>query len=91
LENRGEWFRNARHDVSLDTKYSDQLTASLVVPVVGNLSLVPKVDIFFYQNKVDLNFFRSVQTSVGLQYRFDWHAGLSFRKALRYPNPPPAQ
>jgi hypothetical protein len=91
LENRGEWFRNTPRDVSLDTKYSDQFTASVVIPAVGNLSLVPKVDVFFYENKVDRNLFRSIQTSVGLQYRFDWHAGLTFRKALRYPNPPPAQ
>jgi hypothetical protein len=89
FENRGEWFRNSRHDVALDTKYSDQVTASLVIPAVGNLSVVPKVDAFFYENKVDRNFYRSIQTSIGLQYRFDWHAGLSFWKALRYPNPPP--
>lgn len=91
LENRGEWFRDSRRDVALDAKYSDQLTASLVIPVVGNLSLAPKVDVFFYENKVDRNYFQSIQTSVGLQYRFDWHAGLSFWKALRYPNPPTAQ
>ncbi len=91
MENRGDLFfnRNRAIDLAVDTRYLDLWTHSLVVPLLGNLSLVPKLEFFFYRNKRDGNSLRAMQTSLGLQYRFEWRRGLAWNKALRYPNPPP--
>ena len=88
LDNRGDYFFNRSSDVTLDTKYLDQFTNSVVVPVWGNLSLVPKVDLYWYQNKKTIHHpFHSVQTSVALQYQFEWRQGLPIWKVLRYQTP----
>jgi len=86
IDNRGEYFWNRQGDTSVDTKYLNQSTHSLVIPIWGNLSIVPKVDFFFYQNKAANSYIRTLQTSVALQYCFDWHTGLPWR-ALLYRNP----
>ena len=87
MENRGDLFFNRATDFPVDTRYLDLWTHYLVVPLVGNLSLVPKLEFLFYQNKVLGNSMRGMQTSVGLQYRFEWRQGLPWLKVLRYPNP----
>jgi len=91
IENRGDLFFNRTRalDLPVDTRYLDVWTHSLAVPLLGNLSLVPKREFLFYRNKRDGNSLRSMQTSVGLQYRFEWRRGLPWGQALRYPNPAP--
>jgi hypothetical protein len=87
MDNRGEIFFNRSTDLSIDTKFTDLWSHSLIIPVFGNFALVPKADFLFFQNKVDNHFFRSISTSLALQYRFDWHRGLEWRNALLYPTP----
>lgn len=91
MENRGNYFLPHAGDVSLETRYFVDWSNSFVVPLAGNLSLVPKIAFFFFENKVDGHPFHAAQTSVALQYWFHWHQGLGFRNAFKYayaqPNP----
>jgi len=87
MENRGELFFNHRGNVSVDTKFQSDWTQSLTVPLVGNFSLLPKFEMFFYENKVDEHFFYAVQPSISLQYAFDWHRGLPWWKSMIYKKP----
>ena len=89
MQGKSDWFFSRSDDVSLDTKYFIDWTHSLVVPLFGNLSIVPKVEVFFYENKVAGNTFHAIQTTLTFQYTFDWHEGLGFWKSLKYPNPAP--
>lgn len=101
VENQTQlFFRRPNEDTSVDTRYFSDFTIALSVPVVGNLSLAPKLDLFFFRNKTlcpphpaacannpEGAALTGQQTSVTLKYSFDWHNGLPWRKALRYPNP----
>ncbi len=87
MENRGDFFFNHRGNVSVDTRYLDDWTNSLKIPLVGNFSLVPKVEMFLYENKVDEHFFKALQPSIALQYAFDWHRGLPRWKSMLYKKP----
>jgi hypothetical protein len=91
IENTGNLYFNRSGDSPADTHYLEVMRHSLVVPVIGNLAIVPRVDIFLFQNKVAGWHIHGYQTSVTAQYRFDWHTGLRWRDVLRYPSPPPAQ
>ncbi len=88
IENSGSLYFNRAGDSSADTRYLEVMTHSLVVPVVGNLSMVPKVEFFLFQNKVAGWHIHGYQTSISAQYRFDWHTGIRWGQALRYPSPP---
>ena len=87
MENRGEFFFNKRGNVSVDTKFQDDWIHSLTVPLFGNFSLVPKFEVFFYENKVDGHLFYAIQPSLTLQYAFDWHSGLPWWKSMLYKKP----
>jgi 2',3'-cyclic-nucleotide 2'-phosphodiesterase (5'-nucleotidase family) len=87
MTGKSDWFLSRHDDVSLDTKYLIDWSHSLVVPLFGNLSIVPKFEVFYYENKVEGNTFRDMQSSVTFQYAFDWHRGLNLWKVLKYPNP----
>lgn len=87
MESHGQFLFNHKGDVSVDTKYQEDWTHSLTVPLFGNLSFVPKLEIFFFQNKVDRHFFYAIQPSVALQYSFDWHNGLPWWKSMMYQTP----
>jgi hypothetical protein len=89
IENSGTLYFNRAGDSSADTRYLEVMTHSLSIPVVGNLSIVPRFELFLFQNKVAGWHIHGYQTSVTAQYRFDWHTGLHWGQALRYPNPPP--
>lgn len=88
-ENRGDLFLNHSGDTPIDTRLFDTWSHSLMLPLWANFSIVPKVDFWFYRNKVTGSWFASRQTSVALQYRFEWRQGLPWRKVLQYPWPPP--
>ncbi|MBM3737141.1 MAG: hypothetical protein FJW39_15280 [Acidobacteria bacterium] len=84
MENRGDLFLNRHgHDISLDTRYLDVWTHTLLIPIWGGMNLAPKIEYWFFKNKVDFNFFRSRQSSIGVQYRFDWRYGMRWKTALR--------
>jgi hypothetical protein len=88
IDNSGALFFNASGDSPADTRYLEVMTHAITIPIVGNLSIAPRVDVFFFQNKVAGWRIRGYQTSITAHYRFDWHTGLRFRSALKYPNPP---
>ncbi len=90
IENSGSLYFNRAGDSSADTRYLEVVTNSVAVPVIGNLSIVPKVELFFFQDKVAGWHIHGYQTSVTAQYRFDWHSGLRWGQAFRYPSPPPS-
>jgi hypothetical protein len=85
VENRGDFYFARRNDGPIDTRYFDSLGGYLLVPLVGNLSLVPKIEFWFYRNKVASYGFTSRQVSMGFQYRFDWRPGLPWGKSLKFP------
>jgi hypothetical protein len=83
----GEFFRKRDGDLSVDTRYRIMWKNALDVPVFGNLKLAPSIEWFFYENKKTDHSFGSRTISVDVKYSFDWHSGLSFKKALMYANP----
>ncbi|MBV9268499.1 MAG: hypothetical protein JO061_20190 [Acidobacteriaceae bacterium] len=89
IDNSGSLFFNRAGDSSADTRYLETMTHSVTIPVIGNLSLVPKVELFFFQNKVAGWHIHGYQTSITAQYRFDWHTGLTWREAFHFPNAAP--
>ena len=89
IENKGDLFFNRAHDLNTDTRYFDKWANSLVIPVLGNFSLKPEVDVFFFENKIGGVSYHSVQTMVTFGYQFAWHQGLPWWKTLQYANPSP--
>ena len=87
MESKGQLFFNRGNDVSVETRLYEDWTHSLVVPLFGNFSFVPKVEIIAFQNKVDGHFFWTYQPTLSLQYSLDWHTGLGWKRALQYQNP----
>jgi hypothetical protein len=90
FDNQGEWFVAKHGDTALDTRYYDDLTTTVNVPVWGNLSLAPKLDTYFYRSAAGF-YVRAFQTSITLKYHFDWHQGMGWWKAMKYPNPASSQ
>jgi hypothetical protein len=88
IDNSGALYFNVSGDSTADTRYLEVMTHALTIPVMGNLSISPRVDLFFFRNKVAGWNIHGYQTSITAQYRFDWHTGLRFRSTLKYPNPP---
>jgi hypothetical protein len=88
IENSGSLYINRAGDSSADTRYLEVMTHSVAIPVIGNLSIVPKVEFFLFQNKVAGWHIHGYQTAITAQYRFDWHTGLHWGQAFRYPSPP---
>jgi 5'-nucleotidase, C-terminal domain len=97
VDSYGEVFDRRRDDSSYNTRFYEDLTLGLNVPLWGNLALVPQVETFYYQNKVvpgasvpgepaPINHYVFVSTSISLQYAFDWHRGVGLLRALRFPN-----
>jgi hypothetical protein len=88
LENKGDIFANARNDIPTDTRYFDELSSSLLISALGNLSIKPEVDFYIYQARVTGYEIHTWQTMVSLSYSFAWRSGLPVR-ALLYANPAP--
>jgi hypothetical protein len=89
MENAGNLYFHYfnQTDYSLDTRYLDAWTHSLVVKLVGNLNFAPKLQYLFYENMVDHLRMHSIATSVSLQYNFAWHSGMGWKNALSYADP----
>ncbi len=88
IDNSGALYFNASGDSLADTRFLEVMTHAISIPIVGNLSISPRVDLFFFRNKIAGSNIHGYQTSITAQYRFDWHTGLRFRSTLRYPNSP---
>jgi hypothetical protein len=90
IDSYGEVFDKRAGDTTFDTRFYEDLTVSLNVPIWGNLIFAPQVETFFYQNKVvhdvfQVNHYLLVSSSVKLEYSFDWHRGVGLTNALRSP------
>ena len=92
VDSYGEVFDRERDDTGFNTRYYEDFTLALKVPLWGNLLFAPQVETFYYQNKVvpgqpvGTNHYVFVTSSVKLEYGFDWHRGVGIVRALRYPN-----
>jgi hypothetical protein len=85
--NQFDYFYAGQNSISTDMLYRDLWSNSLSLTITPNFSIAPKFDVFFYENQVEHNFFRQVQTSIALKYAFDWYSGSRWKTALRYTEP----
>ncbi len=92
VDSYGELFDRLAGDTSYNTRFYEDLTVGLKVPVWGNLSFAPQVETFYFQNKIvpgqsaAVSHYVFITTSLALQYGFDWHRGVGIWRALRFPN-----
>jgi hypothetical protein len=84
IETRGNLYFHSGNDSSIETFYLTTLSQSLRVPILGQLSLVPKLDLIFFENKVERHSLTRIQSSISLMYVFDWRSGLPFKKAAGF-------
>lgn len=88
----GEVFDRMPGDTRYNTRFYEDFTVALKVPLWGNLSFAPQVETFYFQNKIlpeavpTEHHYVFVTTAVTLQYGFDWHRGVGLLRALRFPN-----
>jgi hypothetical protein len=88
--NQGQYFWNQPGDLRVDTKYFDDLTLAVAVPLFGSIKISPQVDVFAFRSKFDHQFntggwhMHGYQTLVTLSYCFDHDSGVPWIKALRY-------
>jgi hypothetical protein len=84
IETRGNLYFHSGNDSSIETYYLTTISQSLRIPILGQLSLVPKLDLIFFENKVERHSLTRIQSSVMLMYVFDWRSGLPLRKAAGF-------
>jgi hypothetical protein len=94
LTNKGDLYGNSpRNDTSTQTRYLDKFTTAFSLPLYGKLTLTPKVEFLFYENKVAHQKFRSATPALALSYSFNYRKGMNFWRSLGYgaistPQPP---
>jgi hypothetical protein len=89
MDNQGDLFFNHRvflpgGDNSTDTRYRDIWTHSLPIPIFPNLTLEPKLEMFFFENKGDGHKFWNLQNSISINYSFTRSSGNKWKDVLRY-------
>lgn len=84
IEARGDLYFHSVNDSSIETYYLTTLSQSLRVPILGRLSLVPRLDLIFFENKLERHSLTRIQSTVSLMYTLDWRSGLPLRKAAAY-------
>ena len=84
LTNKGDFYKRTASDTPTQTRYLDKFTPALSFPIWAGLSLTPKVDFIFYENKVNGFHYLAAQPSATLSYTFTRREGMSWRRALRY-------
>lgn len=90
LQNLGNSYFKEASDAIVDTRYYDDLKASLTVPIFRKISLAPTYEVIWFKNKLLNNTYMSQSTYVSLNYSFAWHSGLSWQKVLEgYSDPVP--
>jgi hypothetical protein len=96
IENNGKWLFDYKNDLATQTKYYDKLAWSIVIPVIGNLSFKPEVDLIYFRNKSQelpgqqTSFSFHSTTYMGtLSYTFLWRQGQPFNRIFRFASPPP--
>ena len=89
VENKGDLFANMANDNPTDERYFDQLSNSLVIAAIGNLSVKPEFDLFAFKARSTGYTIVTRQLTLNLSYAFDWHSGLPWWRTLKYANPAP--
>jgi hypothetical protein len=84
IESRGNLYFHSERDTAVETYYLATLSQWLRIPILGELSLVPRLDLIFYENQVERHSLTRIQSSVSLMYVLDWRSGLPFRKAAGF-------
>jgi hypothetical protein len=84
LTNAGDLYFNSHHDTSVQTRFFDTLSPGFSIPIYGQLSLTPLLNITMYENKVSFNHYRAVTPTVALSYTFKWRQGMNFWRAAGY-------
>jgi hypothetical protein len=86
MENRGDIFfnRGGNRDLPVDTRLLDRWSHSLSIPLAGNLSIVPRLEYLYFQNKVNRSSVSAWQQMITLEYRFRWRSGIPLGTALRH-------
>jgi hypothetical protein len=66
---------------STETSFAGNLTDTLTMSLIGNLSFGPQYTLFLFGDQATIppNTLTRQQLSVSLSYSFDWHEGLSSR------------
>lgn len=92
VENRGDFFLKRSTDVSVDTRFLDDVSMQLLFPIWGQLSVGPAAELLFFKSKgtVPGNYYFSYSTSFALNYSFNWRPGLKGAKVLNHATSDPA-
>ena len=87
-ENTGRLLFNRSGDINTQTRYYDKLALSVIIPVLGNFTLKPEVDLVYYRNKVANIPFHSFNYLATFSYTFDWRQpAIPSSNALRQSGP----
>lgn len=84
LTNKGDIYFPSPSDTPVQTRYLDKLTPALSLPIWAGLTLTPKVDVVFYQNKIAGTHYLAIQPSFAISYTFTWRQGMDWNRALKY-------
>jgi hypothetical protein len=84
VEARGNLYFYSGNESSIETYYLTTLSQSLRVPILGRLSLVPRLDLIFFENKVERHSLTRIQSAITLMYTLDWRSGLPIWKAAGF-------
>jgi hypothetical protein len=92
VENRGDYFFRRSSDVAVDTRFLDDLSTSLLFPIMGKVSIGPAAELIFFETKGPVlgNYYFSYSTSLAVSYSFDWRPGLRKKKVAIFGNSDPA-
>jgi hypothetical protein len=72
-------------DISTDARYFDTQSFGLQLPILGNLKLLPKMDLLFFRNQVQGATLTGRRFSLSLEYNFERNGRVGWKKALQSP------
>ncbi len=85
IENRGQLLFGFSGDISTDARYFDTQSFGLQLPILGNLKLLPKMDLLFFRNQVQGATLTGRRFSLSLEYNFERNGRVGWKKALQSP------
>ncbi len=79
-----QYFGPSHLDNPIDTLYRNDVTETLNLKLLPNLSIGPSLERFDYENKINHVHLRTWSPSIKLTYSFDWLKAANWKKSLRY-------
>ncbi len=79
-----QYFGPAHMDNAIDTLYRNDVTETLNLKLMPNLSIGPSLERFDYENKIEHVHLRTWSPSIKLTYSFDVLEGSHWKKSLAY-------